>query len=84
MTSLPEEVNLKSYIVRIYRQEQGNPGKLVGTVEEPPLTGKRAFTDLDELWEILNPGTGRKSQGSGSGLSTTGKRSENMSPDKAQ
>jgi hypothetical protein len=58
ITSRCEEVRLKSYIVRIYRHEKDNPRKLVGTVEEPHLAGKKAFTDLDELWEILNPAAG--------------------------
>jgi len=46
---------LKNYIVRIYRQEKNNPRKIVGVVEEPEIEGKRAFTNLDELWGILNP-----------------------------
>jgi len=52
-----QEVNLKSYIVRIYRHGEGKPGKFIGTVEEPHLKQKKAFTNFDELWEILNPGT---------------------------
>jgi hypothetical protein len=54
---------VKSYIVRIYRAEKGNPRKFVGTVEEPHSAGKMAFTDLHELWEILNPGKNIKIQG---------------------
>jgi hypothetical protein len=46
---------LKNYIIRIYRQENDNPKKLVGVVEEPEIEGKKAFTNLDELWGILNP-----------------------------
>ena len=45
----------KNYIVRIYRHEKDNPRKIVGVVEEPEIEGKRAFTNLDELWGILNP-----------------------------
>jgi len=46
---------LKNYIVRIYRHEKDNPRKIVGVVEEPESEGKKAFTNLDELWGILNP-----------------------------
>ena len=46
---------MKNYIVRIYRHEKDNPRKIVGVVEEPEIEGKKAFTNLDELWGILNP-----------------------------
>jgi hypothetical protein len=46
---------MHSYIVRIYREEPDNPCQLVGIVEEVGKKGRRAFTTLDELWEILNP-----------------------------
>ncbi len=42
------------YIVRIYRHEKDRPRSIVGIVEEVGAEGKRAFTNLDELWEILN------------------------------
>jgi len=45
---------LESYIVRIYRGEKDSPRNLVGIVEEVGLEEKRAFTNLDELWTILN------------------------------
>lgn len=45
---------MKSYIVRIYRGERGNPHGLVGTVEEVGMEGKRAFTNFEELWDIFN------------------------------
>ena len=44
------------YIVRIYRREKDNPRVLVGLVEEVGKKGKRAFNDLDDLWEILTAG----------------------------
>jgi hypothetical protein len=47
---------MNCYIVRIYREEQDNPRTLVGVVEEVGKKGKRAFVNLDELWEIMNPG----------------------------
>ena len=46
---------MKKYIVSIYRGEKDNPRSLVGIVEEVGIKGKRAFTDYDELWEIINP-----------------------------
>jgi hypothetical protein len=45
---------MDNYIVRVYRQDRNNPRKLVGIVEEVGVKGKKAFTNLDELWEILN------------------------------
>jgi hypothetical protein len=47
---------MENYIVRIYRFEKDNPRQLVGIVEsvEGKQRGKRAFTNLDDLWEILN------------------------------
>ena len=46
---------MNSYLVRIYRRGEDNPRLLVGVVEEPGVNGKKAFTNLYELWEILNP-----------------------------
>ena len=46
---------MNCYIVRIYRQEAKHPRKFVGVVEEVGAEGKRAFTNYDELWEILKP-----------------------------
>jgi hypothetical protein len=42
------------YIVRIYRFDKKNPRHLVGVVEEIGIKGKKAFTNYDELWEILS------------------------------
>lgn len=39
--------------MRIYRRE-GSPGKLVGMVEEIGVKGRRAFKDINELWDILS------------------------------
>jgi hypothetical protein len=44
---------MKSYVVRVYRFERKHPRSLVGVVEEVGVKGKRAFTNLDELWDIL-------------------------------
>jgi hypothetical protein len=46
--------NLANYIVRIYRFEKNKPRALVGVVEEVGAKGKTAFTNLDELWQIIN------------------------------
>ncbi len=45
---------MNSYLVRIYREDKNKPRNLVGTVEEVGAAGKKAFTNLDELWTILN------------------------------
>ena len=45
---------MESYIVRVYRGEKDNPRSFVGIVEEVGVEGKKAFTNLDELWQILN------------------------------
>jgi len=42
------------YFVRVYRQEKDKPRKLVGVVEEVGVKGKRAFTNVDDLWEIFS------------------------------
>ncbi len=46
---------MESYLVRIYRREENNPRLLVGVVEEPGVNAKKAFHNLYELWDILNP-----------------------------
>jgi hypothetical protein len=46
---------MNSYLVRIYRKADNNPRMLVGIVEEPGVKEKRAFHNLYELWDILNP-----------------------------
>jgi len=48
--------SVDNYIVRIYRREKDDPRLLVGLVEKVGMKGKRAFNDLDDLWEILNSG----------------------------
>jgi hypothetical protein len=55
---------MDNYIIRIYRQEKNNPEKLVGVLEKVGEEGKKsdlrltarrqAFTNIDELWELLN------------------------------
>lgn len=42
------------YIVRIYRCEKDKPQKLIGVVEEVGAEERKTFSNLDELWNILN------------------------------
>ncbi len=51
-----KEKIIETYIIRIYRFQKDNPRHLVGIVEsvEDEKKRKRAFTNLDDLWEILN------------------------------
>jgi hypothetical protein len=61
------EVILESYIIRIYRSEDNNPRNILGVVEEVGAEEKRAFTNIEELWNILNHkylGGGGDEQGS--------------------
>lgn len=44
---------LNTYIVRVYRRRNGIPHGLVGVVEEVGKKEKRAFSNLDDLWDIL-------------------------------
>jgi len=44
---------LANYVVRIYRFDRKNPRRVIGFVEEVGSKGKKAFTNYDELWEIL-------------------------------
>jgi len=45
---------MENYIVRIYRRVENNPRILVGVVEEVGIEENKAFTNLEELWKILN------------------------------
>ena len=45
---------MENYIVRIYRRVENDPRILVGVVEEVGVEGNKAFTNLEELWKILN------------------------------
>jgi hypothetical protein len=47
-------MQLATYIVRIYRLKKGKPRGLLGVVEQVGVKGRKAFTDCDELWEILS------------------------------
>jgi len=44
---------VESYIVHIYRGDHRHSRNLVGIVEEVGVKEKKAFTNLDEFWDIL-------------------------------
>ena len=46
---------MENYIVRIYNRKKDDPYAYVGVVEEAGMKGKKAFTNVEELWEILKP-----------------------------
>jgi hypothetical protein len=46
-------MHLATYIVRIYWSKKGKPRGIVGVVEQIGVKGRKAFTDCDELWEII-------------------------------
>ena len=54
----------ESYIIRVYRYQPDRPQNLVGTIERPGLKEKKAFTNLEELWNILHLGL-KEGQGHG-------------------
>jgi len=60
---LPAKFVLANYIVRIYRFDRKNPRRIVGFVEEVGGKGKKAFTNYDELWDILSGSKSIKQQG---------------------
>ena len=49
---------MKSYIIRIYRDKKGRSREFLGTVERPGEDIKLAFTNFDELKDILHPHAG--------------------------
>ncbi|HET6461622.1 MAG TPA: hypothetical protein VFG29_12660 [Syntrophales bacterium] len=60
---MPANLSTVSYILRLYRFKKNNPRCLVGVVEEVGVNGKMAFTNYDELWNILNASRGVSSLG---------------------
>ena len=46
---------MKDYVLRIYRRKKNSPRTVVGVVKEVGVEGSKTFSNLDELWEILNP-----------------------------
>jgi hypothetical protein len=66
---------LQNYIVRIYRHDGRKLREFVGIVEEVGEEWKRAFTNLDELWEILGP-KGKRQRGEATAGKKGGRESE--------
>ena len=50
---------MESYVVRIYRRDGKKSRILIGTVEAAGNERKMAFSNIEELWEILRRGKGR-------------------------
>lgn len=46
--------SVESYILRIYRRQENNPMSFIGILEETGTEERKSFTNLDELWDILN------------------------------
>ncbi len=48
--------SMQTFIVRVYRFQTDQPNSLVGVVESvnDEKREKKAFTNLDDLWVILN------------------------------
>lgn len=67
---------MENYIVQIYRHEKEHSRSLIGIVETVGSEEKKPFTNIDELWGILNPRKKgvrrRKSMGKSSGLPSRG------------
>ncbi len=50
---------MDSYVVRIYRSEGKKSRILIGTIEVAGTERKMAFSNIEELWEILRRRKGR-------------------------
>ena len=44
---------MKTYILRIYRNESKNSSSIVGVVEEVGKKGRKPFANFDQLWNLL-------------------------------
>jgi len=47
------EVFMDTYIIRIHRRQESDPHTVAGTVEEPGIPKRKAFPNLDQLWDTL-------------------------------
>jgi len=52
-------VGLVSYIIRIYRRDESDPGLIVGIVEDIESNVKQRFASFEELKRILGAPKGR-------------------------
>jgi hypothetical protein len=50
---------MDSYVIRIYRRDRKKSRILIGTAEVAGTGGKMAFSNIEELWEILRHRKGR-------------------------
>ena len=65
---MTEKSTSDSFIVRIYRIDTADPGKIKGLVEALDGSGEREpFARLDELGAVLNRRAGRARKKSGAG-----------------
>ena len=46
--------SMNNYILRVYRLDRKKPHSLVGLVEGVETKKKMAFTNVQELWDILS------------------------------
>jgi len=53
---------VENYIVRIYRNAPEHSRDIVGVVETVGAGEKKVFTNVDELWDIINPRKNEKSR----------------------
>jgi hypothetical protein len=51
---------VRSYIIRIYRDGKEKGKQFLGTIERAGKKAKLAFTNRDELWDILYIGKGKR------------------------
>lgn len=73
---------MDSYVVRIYRRNNGSPQKIVGLVELVDCEEAKAFTSFEELRAILSSGQGEaaRKETNGSGKLKKPKGSTDLSP----
>ena len=50
---LKKEGTVESYVVRIYRRYEAEPGRMIGLVEHPELGTSERFNGIAELLKIL-------------------------------
>lgn len=70
------------YIIRIYRFDKKKLHHVVGTAEEVGVKGKKAFTTLEELWEILSQSSKRNKKSNGNRIDSK-KKVDDVHPDEA-
>ncbi len=44
---------IETYIIRVYRRNRDDPRKIAGLVETVGKNEKKAFSNREELWDIL-------------------------------